>query len=152
MGGASVRGYSNDGTLLYLATGDSGKIRAYHTSDWTKAGEVSLDGSIADAGGKAVVAQGSFAATVTVSPGGKTLYALDQGNWRIVVLDAATLKRIAESLAEAERYVDAASYAREALRAGPTLKWTGYTAWLTFRALLEGVSGRVTDGGFRDPK
>jgi glycosyltransferase involved in cell wall biosynthesis len=65
---------------------------------------------------------------------------------------AYTLKRIAESLAEAERYVDAASYAREALRAGPTLKWTGYTAWLTFRALLEGVSGRVTDGGFRDPK
>jgi glycosyltransferase involved in cell wall biosynthesis len=51
---------------------------------------------------------------------------------------AYTLKRIAKSLAEAGRYVDAASYAREALRAGPTLKWTGYTAWLTFWALLEG--------------
>ena len=47
-----------------------------------------------------------------------------------------TLKRIAESLAGAGRYVDASSYAREALRAGPTLKWTGYTAWLTLRALL----------------
>jgi YVTN family beta-propeller protein len=88
--------YSNDGTLLYVATGDSGKIRAYHTSDWTKAGEVSLDGSIADAGGSTVVEQGSFAATLAVSPDGKTLYVLDQGNWRIVILDAATLKRIAE--------------------------------------------------------
>jgi hypothetical protein len=50
---------------------------------------------------------------------------------------AYTLKRIAESLAEAGRYVDAASYAREALRNGPTLKWTGYTAWLTLRALFD---------------
>jgi len=88
--------YSNDGTLLYVATGDSGKIRAYQTSDWTKAGEVSLDGSIPDAGGNTMVEQGSFAATLTVSPDGKTLYVLDQGNWRIVILDAATLKRIAE--------------------------------------------------------
>jgi TolB-like protein len=48
-----------------------------------------------------------------------------------------TLRQIAESLAVAGRYVDAASYAREALRAGPTLKWTGYTAWLTLRALLK---------------
>jgi glycosyltransferase involved in cell wall biosynthesis len=51
---------------------------------------------------------------------------------------AYTLKRIAESLAEAGRYADAASYAREALRAGPTLKWTGYTTWLTLWALLKG--------------
>ena len=33
---------------------------------------------------------GSFAATLIVSADGKTLYALDQGNWRIVLLDAAT--------------------------------------------------------------
>jgi glycosyltransferase involved in cell wall biosynthesis len=50
---------------------------------------------------------------------------------------AYTLKRIAESLAGVGRYVDAASYAREALRADPTLTWTGYTAWLTLRALLK---------------
>ena len=36
----------------------------------------------------------------------------------------------------AGRFVDASSYAREALRAGPTLKWIGYTAWLSLRALL----------------
>jgi YVTN family beta-propeller protein len=88
--------YSLDGSLLYVATGDSGKIWAYHTGDWTKAGEVSLDGSITGPDGASHVEHGSFAATLTVSPDGKTLYALDQGNWRIVVLDAATLKRIAE--------------------------------------------------------
>jgi YVTN family beta-propeller protein len=88
--------YSADGTLLYVATGDSGKIRAYKTSDWTTAGEVSLDGAVGESDGKNVVRSGSFAATLTVSPDGKTLYVLDQGNWRIVILDAATLKRIAE--------------------------------------------------------
>jgi YVTN family beta-propeller protein len=83
--------YSPDGALLYVATGDSGKIRVYRTSDWKTAGEVSLDGAIA---GKE--ASGSFAATLTVSADGETLYALDQANWRVVILDAASLQRIAE--------------------------------------------------------
>jgi YVTN family beta-propeller protein len=82
--------YSPDGTLLYEATGDSGKIRVYRISDWQPAGEVSLDGTTA---GRDFA--GSFAATLTVSADGKTLYALDQGNWRIVVLDAAKLERVA---------------------------------------------------------
>jgi YVTN family beta-propeller protein len=86
--------YSPDGSLLYVATGDSGKIRAYHTSDWTKAGEVSLDADTA-APESNKEGKGGFAATLTVSPDGKTLYALDQGNWQIVILDAATLNRIA---------------------------------------------------------
>lgn len=81
--------YAPDGALLYVATGDSGKIRAYRTSDWKPAGEVLLDGPIA---GKDF--SGSFAATLVVSRDGKTLYALDQGNWRIVVIDAATMERI----------------------------------------------------------
>jgi len=83
--------YPSDGALLYVATGDSGKIRAYRTSDWTAAGELSLDGLI---DGKE--SSRSFAATLIASPDGHTLYALDQGNWRIVILDAATLTRIAE--------------------------------------------------------
>jgi YVTN family beta-propeller protein len=82
--------YSPNGALLYVATGDSGKIRAYRTSDWMPAGEVSLDGPVA---GKE--ANGSFAATLTVSADGTTLYALDQGNWRIVIVDATKLERIA---------------------------------------------------------
>ncbi len=82
--------YSLDGTLLYVATGDSGKIRAYKTSDWTTAGEVPLDGPL---GGRNFA--GSFAATLTLSEDGRTIYALDQGNWRIVIIDAATMQRIA---------------------------------------------------------
>ena len=81
--------YSPDGKLLYVATGDSGHVRAYRTSDWTVAGDVRLDGWTA---GKTY--HGSFAETVLVSSDGQTLYALDQGNWRVVILDAATLTRL----------------------------------------------------------
>jgi len=82
--------YSPDGALLYVATGDSGKIRVYQTSDWKPVREVSLDGSAAGKG-----FEGSFAATLVVSADGKTLYALDQGNWRVVVLNAANLEILA---------------------------------------------------------
>ncbi len=82
--------YSPDGALLYLATGDSGKICAYRTSDWRGGGEVSLDESL---GGTNY--SGSFAATLVISADGKTIYALDQGNWRVVLLDAAKLQPIA---------------------------------------------------------
>jgi YVTN family beta-propeller protein len=82
--------YSADGTLLYVATGDSGKIRAYRTTNWTAAGEVSLDGSLA---GQAY--SGSFAATLAVSEDGRTIYAIDQGNWRVVIVDATKMESIA---------------------------------------------------------
>jgi GT2 family glycosyltransferase len=48
---------------------------------------------------------------------------------------AYALKRIAESFATAGRHVDAAFYAREALKIGPTVKWAGYTAWRVLRSL-----------------
>ncbi len=83
--------YSPDGSLLYVATGDSGKVRVYRTSDWKPTAAVSLDGLI---GNKS--SSGSFAATLTMSPDGKTLYALDQANFRVVILDAARLVRLAE--------------------------------------------------------
>ena len=88
--------YSPDGSLLYVATGDSGKIATYHTSDWSRGNSVSLD---AELGGAGPTKQGSwsFAATLVISADGKTLYALDQGNWRVVILDAGTLRRIAEA-------------------------------------------------------
>jgi len=87
--------YSPDGSLLYVATGDSGKICAYRTSDWKVDRTASLDGETAGPGGLKE-SKWSFAATLVVSADGKTLYALDQGNWRVVVLDAGSLKRIAE--------------------------------------------------------
>ncbi len=86
--------YSHDGSLLYIATGDSGKIRAYSTQDWKPAGELSLDGPIAGPSG-AKDFSGSFAATLTLSTDGNTIYALDQGNWRIVVIDARSMQRLA---------------------------------------------------------
>ena len=53
---------------------------------------------------------------------------------------AHTLKRIAEALAAAGRHAEAAYYARQALGAGPTVKWAGYTAWRTLRQALAGTS------------
>ena len=84
--------YSPDGSLLYVATGDSGRIAIYRTSDWKQAGQIALNGSI---GGKEF--QGSFAATVVVSSSGRWLYALDQGNWRVVVCDTQSRQAIASA-------------------------------------------------------
>jgi YVTN family beta-propeller protein len=76
--------YSPDSSTLYVATGDSGKIRAYSTADWEPAGELPLDGD-------ETKTRGTFAATLTVSTDGNLLYVLDQGNWRVVVVDAHRL-------------------------------------------------------------
>lgn len=95
--------YSQDGSLLWVATGDSGKVRAYRTDSWrSSAGDRSQD-VIANAeveipldgltGGKEF--RDSFAATVILSPNGKELYVLDQANWRVVVIDVTSRKRIA---------------------------------------------------------
>ena len=88
--------FSPDGTLLWVATGDSGRIRAYKTKNadgtpgLTPEFDIPLNGPV---GGKNY--SGSFAASVVASADGKTLYALDQGNWRVVVIDATTHARIA---------------------------------------------------------
>jgi len=82
--------YSIDGQTLYVATGNSGKIALYSTADWRQIAQIPLDARIGD-----VDFTGSFAASVLVSGDGRTLYALDQGNWRIVVIDAAQRQVIA---------------------------------------------------------
>jgi YVTN family beta-propeller protein len=82
--------YSPDGALLYVATGDSGKIRAYQTSDWHAVRELSLDSQVS---GNTFTE--SFAASLVVSSDGRTLYALDQGNWRVVVIDAERMQLLA---------------------------------------------------------
>ena len=82
--------YSPDGTLLYVATGDSGKIRVYQTSDWHAVRELALDGQVSGNN-----FGGSFAASLVVSSDGKTLYALDQGNWRVVVVDTERMRLLA---------------------------------------------------------
>lgn len=82
--------YAPDKPVLYVATGDSGKIHAYDTRDWKVVSERSLDG---EDDGKDY--QKSFAATLIVSQDGTKLFVLDQANWRVVVLKADGLQRIA---------------------------------------------------------
>ncbi len=53
-----------------------------------------------------------------------------------------TLKRIAEALRAEGRWQSAAHYARQALGAGPTLKWLAFTAYCTALGLLRGEAGR----------
>jgi YVTN family beta-propeller protein len=73
--------YSPDGALLYDATGDSGAVDVWETREWKKAARIPLGPE-------------SFAATVALSRDGKTLYALDQGNWRVVVVDTAARRMV----------------------------------------------------------
>ena len=88
--------WSPDGSILWVASGDSGEILAYratHTAQGpalSPAYEIPLDGPADEKSFSE-----SFAAMVLVSNDGRTLYALDQGNWRIVVIDVATRTRIA---------------------------------------------------------
>jgi YVTN family beta-propeller protein len=88
--------WSPDGSILWVATGDSGKIRAYRTTlsdgspQLTADFDIPLDGPT---GGKSY--SESFATTLLTSQDGKTLYALDQGNWRVVIIDAETRQRLA---------------------------------------------------------
>lgn len=52
---------------------------------------------------------------------------------------AYALKKIALSLVAAGRLTEAAFYAREALGAGPNVKWAAYTAWRTLSAVATRV-------------
>ncbi|WP_162601889.1 bifunctional YncE family protein/alkaline phosphatase family protein [Occallatibacter savannae] len=81
--------YSPDGMRLYVATGDTGKVRAYRTSDWSIAGEASLDGSVQ---GRSF--EKSFAGALTISKNGKLLYVVDEANWRVVVLNTELMKTV----------------------------------------------------------
>ena len=76
--------YSPDGKILYVATGNSGKIALYSTADWRQQGQLSLNQKIGD-----TEFAHSFAASVLSSADGRTLYALDQANWRVVLIDAS---------------------------------------------------------------
>ncbi|HXS74874.1 MAG TPA: bifunctional YncE family protein/alkaline phosphatase family protein [Terracidiphilus sp.] len=79
--------YSPDGKRLYVSTGDSGKVRTYDTNDWTVIKEGSLDGKVGERN-----FERSFAGTLAISNDGRFLFVVDEGNWRVVVLKADTLK------------------------------------------------------------
>lgn len=81
--------YSQDGKVLFVSTGDSGKIRAYSTADWGVAKEATLDGELL--GSKF---ENSFGGALAIATDGKLLFAVDEANWRIVVLNAGTLEKL----------------------------------------------------------
>jgi YVTN family beta-propeller protein len=81
--------YSPDGGLLYETTGDTGEVHILSTQTWKRVATVPLNGVTA---GKQFGE--SFAAAIALSSNGRLLYVLDQGNWRVVIIDGKTLQRI----------------------------------------------------------
>lgn len=82
--------YSPDGRLLYDATGDSGAVDVWATDNWQRVGRISLNGPMAG-----MNYSESFASNLVLSEDGRLLFVIDQGNWRVVVIDAATRERVA---------------------------------------------------------
>ncbi|MDX6460549.1 MAG: hypothetical protein QOE55_4246 [Acidobacteriaceae bacterium] len=82
--------YSPDGSLLYDATGDSGAVNVLRTDTFAIVGRIALDGIV-----DGHEAKESFAAALALSSDGSLLYVLDQGNWRVVVIDTRTRERVA---------------------------------------------------------
>jgi DNA-binding beta-propeller fold protein YncE len=77
--------YSQDGKLLYVSTGDSGAVDILSTSDWHKVGRIDLNGA---SGGHEY--RDSFGAAMVLSSDGRTLYVIDEANWRVVAIDTGT--------------------------------------------------------------
>ncbi len=82
--------YSPDGKMLYDATGDSGAVDVWSTETWKRIARIELNGV---AGG--VTYAESFAANLVLSADGRFLFVIDQGNWRVAVIDTAARKLIA---------------------------------------------------------
>ena len=82
--------YSADGSRLYVSTGDSGAVDVYSTNDWHRTARWPMDG---EAGGSTYGQ--SFSGAMVLSPDGRRLYAIDQGNWRVVVYDTVSGTRVA---------------------------------------------------------
>jgi YVTN family beta-propeller protein len=82
--------YSLGGQMLYDATGDSGAVDVWSTGPWRRVARIELDGSTAG-----VNYADSFAANLVLSRDGRWLYVVDQGNWRVVIIDTAARRTIA---------------------------------------------------------
>jgi len=106
--------YSPDGKRLYVATGNGGAVEVLATDDWRKLARIDLNGPDSNAlasnglasnglasnraaspDARSHVYQESFAGALTLSADGNTLFVIDQANWRVVVVDTSTRKRIA---------------------------------------------------------
>jgi YVTN family beta-propeller protein len=81
--------YSPDGKLLYDTSGDTGEVHILSTETWKRVATVPLNGPT---GGRSFAE--SFAASIALSADGRWLYVLDQGNWRVVVIDTRSRHRV----------------------------------------------------------
>ncbi len=82
--------YSPDGRMLYDATGDTGAVDVWSTDTWRRIGRIELNGPTAGANYSE-----SFAANLALSRDGRYLHVVDQGNWRVVVIDTTARARVA---------------------------------------------------------
>jgi YVTN family beta-propeller protein len=82
--------YSPDGQLLYDATGNSGAVDIWSTGNWQRTARIELNGPTAG-----MNYSESFAANLVLSSDGRFLYVVDQGNWRVVVVDTTSRERVA---------------------------------------------------------
>ena len=82
--------YSPDGKLLYDTTGDTGAVDVYSAETWKPVVRIPLDGVTA---GRRFAQ--SFAASLVLSRDGRLLFVVDQGNWRVVVINTITHERVA---------------------------------------------------------
>ncbi len=80
--------YAPDGALLYDTTGDTGSVEIRSAATGKKLGEIPLDDS---------AHRQSFSAAAVLAPDGRTLYVLDQANWRVAAIDTHS-RRILQSL------------------------------------------------------
>ena len=82
--------YSPDGKLLYDATGESGAVDIWSTESWKQIGRIDLNRPLHRKNFKE-----SFASSLTLSPDGRMLYVIDEGNWRIAVVDTTSRATVA---------------------------------------------------------
>ena len=81
--------YSPDGKVLYVATGDSGAVDEMSADTWHRIARIPLDGA-----SQGHVFKESFAASLVLSHSGRTLFVIDQANWRVVVIDTTTRTKV----------------------------------------------------------
>ena len=86
--------FAPGGRQLYVATGDSGSVDLLAADDWHKLARISLNGPM-DRRAAGRIYQESFAGALLLSPDGRTLYVIDQANWRVAVIDTATTRVVA---------------------------------------------------------
>jgi YVTN family beta-propeller protein len=81
---------SPDNSLLYVGGGEEGKVIIFDLATDSRIGEIDANGLFGDN-----VYEDSYIGDLAMSPDGRTLYALDQANFRLVVASLETRRLVA---------------------------------------------------------